>query len=240
MEKKLSSFVWRALENPRVKLKGATTSIHVFLLGKIAVCTCLLSQIDEGFEERRPHLRSFAHSGSMHPRLARSLINLTGAKKGDTIMDPCCGSGGLLIEIGLCGMKAEGFDVNRKMVWGSIRNMAQQKLLDYKVTCKDALTLEGKWDYVVTDLPYGLNSVVVGEGKKRLSAKKKDGIKDIGEFYFSFFKMLKEVLGKKGVVVISQLVDGKKLAKDAGLLVEKEFSQYVHGSLTRKILVLTP
>ncbi len=240
MEKALAGYIWRSVEAPKVKLKGAATPIHVFLCGNTAVCTVLVAELDTQFEGRRPHLRAFAHSGSMHPRLARALVNLTGAKAGDTIMDPCCGSGGMLIEAGLCGMKAEGYDINRKMVWGSIRNMAQQKLLDYKVTCRDALQLEGKWDYIVTDLPYGLNSVVVGEDKRRLSMKRETGKQDIEQFYGAFFKKLKSILGERAVIVLSQLVDGKKLAEQAGLKVEKEFSQYVHQSLTRKILVLTP
>src|SRR3989338_5384861 len=240
MEKAFAGHIWRAVEQPKVKLKGATTPIHVFLCGNRAVCTVLVGKLDAQFEKRRPHLRVFSHSGSMHPRLARALVNLTGAKAGDTMMDPCCGSGGLLIEAGLCGMKAEGDDVNRKMVWGTIRNMAQQTLLDYKVTCRDALQLEGKWDYIATDLPYGLNSIVVGKDKKRLSMKKEQGKEHIEQFYVGFFRNLKNLLGKKAVVVLSQLVDGKTLAEEAGLKVEKEFSQYMHQSLTRKILVLTP
>lgn len=244
MEKTLAAYVWRSLAastiKPEVKLRGSTTPIHVFVSKNIAVCTLLLFELNFQFEERRPHLRAFTHSGSMHPRLARSIVNLTGANNGDIIMDPCCGSGGLLIEAAHSGMKTEGYDINRKMIWGTIRNMAQQKLLDYKVTCKDALTLEGKWDYVVTDLPYGLNSLVVGEGKRRVSMKQKDGKKDVVQFYVLFFSMLKRVLQKRAVVVLSQMVDGKTLAREAGLTIEKEFSQYVHGSLTRKILVLTP
>ncbi len=244
MEKKIAACVWRNLAasmiEPKVKLRKSATPIRVFISKNIAVCTILLHELNFQFEERRPHLRAFAHSGSMHPRLARAVVNLTGARQGEVIMDPCCGSGGLLIEAAHSGMKTEGYDINRKMVWGTIRNMAQQKLLDYKVTCKDALTLEGGWDYVVTDLPYGLNSMVVGEGKKRVSMKQKDGKKDVVQFYASFFKMLKKVLRVRAVVVLSQLVDGKALAKDAGLTVENEFSQYVHGSLTRKIMILTP
>ncbi len=240
MEKALAAHVWRAVEHPKVKLRKASTPIHIFLCGNLAICTLLRHELNSRFEHRRPHLRAFAHSGSMHPRLARALVNLTQAKEGDTIMDPCCGSGGMLIEAGLIGMKAEGYDINRKMVWGTIRNMAQQKLLDYKVTCRDALELEGKWKYIVTDLPYGLNSTVIGEGKRRLSMKNAGEKGSVEQFYSALFTKLKGIVGVRAIVVLSQLVDGKKLAENAGLRVEKEFSQYVHQSLTRKILVLTP
>jgi tRNA (guanine10-N2)-dimethyltransferase len=238
-EAKLAGFIWRAVDNPRVNLKNPKTSVQVFLCDDVAVCTKLLVEQNGTFEQRKPHLRAFSYSGSMHPRLARALVNLSGAKVGETLMDPCCGSGGLLIEAGLAGMRVEGYDINRKMVWGCIRNMAQQNLVEYKVTCKDALQLEGQWDFIATDLPYGLNSVVVGENRKRLSMKRAEG-KDIERFYVSFFKKLHEILGKRAVVVLSNLVNGKKLAEQAGLTIEKEFSQYVHRNLTRKILVLTP
>jgi|GEM_PF-1357799 len=239
-EKTLAAYIWRAVNQPRVKLRGAKTRIQLFVFGDLAVCTRLLGLADARFEERRPHLRAFAYSGGMHPRLVRALINLSGARKGETILDPCCGSGGMLIEAGLCGMRAEGYDVNRKMVWGCIRNMAQLKLLDYKVTARDVLQLEGTWDYIVTDLPYGLNSVIVGRDKQRLSLKKESGQHDIEHFYIAFFHKLKEILGRRAVIVHSHLIDGKALARQAGLKMEREFSQYVHGSLTRKIIVLCP
>ncbi len=238
-EKNLAGIIWNAVENPRVKLRGAKTAVRVFLHNGYAVCTKEMAHDYKEFEKRRPHLRIFTHSGSMHPRLARSLVNLLGAKEGEKVIDPCCGSGGLLLEAALVGLVPEGYDINRKMVWGAMRNMAQQKLSDYTVTCKDALSLDGKWDYAITDLPYGLNTTAINR-KERVSLKRETakGKEDLEDFYLGFFKMLKRVLGKRAVIVLPHFVGYGRIISDSGLLIEKEFSQYVHKNLTRKILVL--
>ena len=240
-EKNLSSIVWHALKDPIVKLRDAKTQIHAFLYGDYAVVAKQLTSDYQEFEKRRPHLRNFAHSGSMHPRLCRALVNLVGAKEREKILDPCCGSGGLLIEAALMGLEAEGYDINRTMVWGTIRNMAQQKLSNYTVTCKDALSLQGKWDYVVTDLPYGLNSVAMSR-EKRVSMKREviSGKRELEEFYLAFFKKIKEILEKRAVVVMPHYVEYRQMFAETGLRIEKEFNQYVHKNLTRKIVVLEP
>ena len=238
-EQELAGYIWRAVRSPAVKLRNAVTGIHLFCYKETVVCTRELAHDTHKFGKRRPHLRAFSHSGSLHPRLARALVNLLGAKAGETIMDPCCGSGGLLIEAALMGFGAEGQDVNRKMVWGCMCNMAQQGLKEHHVAVGDALSLDGKWTHVVTDLPYGLNSAARSQDRK-VSMKRMSGKEELEKFYASFFRKLKQVLGKRAVIVMPHFVDHKRIIAEAGLRIEKEFTQYVHGSLTRRIVVLTP
>ncbi|MFH1324651.1 MAG: hypothetical protein ABIH64_05350, partial [Nanoarchaeota archaeon] len=98
--------------------------------------------------------------------------------------------------------------------------------------------------YIVSDLPYGLNTsiwVKKGNENKKLSLKQKDKkqrIKNIEEFYLKFLKILKKILKKKAVIIFPNYVNYKSLIKKANLKIEKEFSQFIHGSLTRKIVVL--
>jgi len=54
-----------------------------------------------------------------------------------------------------------------------------------------------------------------------------------------FLKNLKKILGKRAVVIFPHYVNYKKLIKRAGFKIEKEFSQFIHRSLTRKIFVLS-
>lgn len=102
------------------------------------------------------------HSQKMHPyssalptRLARAMVNLVAAP-GDRIIDPCCGSGTILIEAASIGIKAVGCDINPKLATISIDNMRHFGL-DGMVMIADARNIKGSFDAVVTDLPYGRN-----------------------------------------------------------------------------------
>ena len=69
----------------------------------------------------KPHnsrdIRYFTHSfheykGRFYPQLAKALMNYAGLKKGDTVLDPFCGSGTTLVESLLFGVNAVGVDIN--------------------------------------------------------------------------------------------------------------------------------
>ena len=64
--------------------------LHVFL-GERTVDRNIL-------ETRKVGERPFFSPISLHPRYARALINLTGVKNGGTVLDPFCGTGGIVIE----------------------------------------------------------------------------------------------------------------------------------------------
>ena len=122
--------------------------------------------------------------------------------------------------------------------------MGHYKIKGYKLINQDALKIKTRYDYIVSDLPYGLNTsiwVKKGNENKKLSLKQKDKkqrIKNIEEFYLKFLKILKKILKKKAVIIFPNYVNYKSLIKKANLKIEKEFSQFIHGSLTRKIVVL--
>jgi tRNA G10 N-methylase Trm11 len=60
---------------------------------------------------------------AISPRLAKILINLTGAKPGDTLLDPFCGIGGILMEASLMGISAIGIDKDKEAVTGARQNL---------------------------------------------------------------------------------------------------------------------
>ena len=66
------------------------------------------------------------------------------------------------------------------------------------------------------------------------------GKRELEEFYLAFFKKIKEILEKRAVVVMPHYVEYRQMFAETGLRIEKEFNQYVHKNLTRKIVVLEP
>ena len=198
---------------------------------------------NEDFESRRSHLRPFSSPSSLHPKLARALINITGIKQNEILLDPFCGTGGFLIEAGLMDIKTIGYDINKLMIKGCIKNLKHYKIKNYKIKNQNALNLKDKFDYIVTDLPYGLNSNVLlryskNWKKHRLNLKiqKKDFYKKLEQFYLKFLKNLRKKLKKKAVIIFPNYVNYKNLLKKSKFKIEKEFSSYVHRSLTRKIV----
>ena len=134
------------LSSPRTTFLVVATQKEIWL-GQV------LSESDASWNE---------HSQKAHPlsmalptRLARAMVNLVAAP-GDRIIDPCCGSGTILIEAASIGLKALGYDVNPKLVTASIENLKHFGL-NCPVLIADARNVAGNFDAVVTDLPYGRN-----------------------------------------------------------------------------------
>ena len=183
----------------------------------------MLFSIDRGsYDRRNPGNRSFFHPGVMMPRMARALVNISCAQHGDLLLDPFCGTGGILIEAELICIDAVGSDVDPLMVKGSRKNVSA---CDLVVADSIRLPLHNcSADAVVTDLPYG----------QSVSIKKDDTIERL---YDDAFQELTRVLrpGKRAVVV-----SHRDISDIAGrhMSVIQRHEQRVHKSLTRKVLVL--
>jgi tRNA (guanine10-N2)-dimethyltransferase len=220
-EKDIADIIWNKLKNPKVNLKTPKTSIEFLLANNKVYCCLLTHENKEPFEERRAHLRPELHPTSLSPKLARACINLTGVKKG-RIADPFCGSGGILIEAGLINLKPVGYDINQIQLNRSKINLDHYKVKSYKLIKEDATDIKKKFNYIITDLPYGRNT----------------SVKDIDGLYLKFLRNLKKTLGKKAVIIFPSNVNHKKLIKTARLKIEKEFIYYLHKSLSKTITVL--
>ncbi len=221
-EKELASIVWKSLENPKVDLVRPKTAIEVIGSGKKMYACILLHESSEKFAKRKAHLRPGFQPVSLHPKLARSLANLTGIRKG-ALIDPLCGTGGILIEAGLMGLRPVGYDISDAAIVNCRKNLDFFRIKG-RIAKGDATLIREPWSYVATDLPYGRSTNV---GNRN-------------DFYSTFLHNLKRNLEKRAVVVFPGLVDCKKLARKSRLKVRKELSFYIHKSLTRKIVVLEP
>jgi tRNA (guanine10-N2)-dimethyltransferase len=184
----------------------------------------VLFSINRGsYDVRNPGKRDFFHPGVMMPRMARTLVNLTCSHAGEVMLDPFCGTGGILIEAEILGMHAIGSDFDPMMVDGSRQNVTQPDLM-----LADATLLplgNHTIDAVVTDFPYG-QSVCI---------KKTDTMANL---YSDALDEISRVLkaGHRAVVVTHQDIS-EIVAEHMTILQRHE--QRVHKSLTRRVLVLT-
>ncbi len=242
-EKSLAGHIWSKLKNPKVDLDNPKTPLTFFFDKNKVYCGLLLREISNNFDKRKSHLRPRPSPTSLHPKLARAMVNLTGIKyNGETIADLFCGSGGIPLEAGLMGFKTVANDINKKMLWKTLVNLRYYKIKDCRLMKKDILKISDKFDYVVSDLPYGLNSSVYYKNSQRKGKIKvknnKKMIKELENFYLRILLKLKKIAKKKIILIFPHFVNYRKLIKKSGLKLKNEFSIYVHKSLTRRIVVL--
>ncbi|WP_135365839.1 methyltransferase domain-containing protein [Halosimplex halophilum] len=199
---------------------GAADGTGVCVLGWLGV------ESDRGFGERRPTDRPFFQPGSMDPMLARALVNIAGAREGATVVDPMCGTGGLLLEAGLVGARVVGSDAQRKMARGTRANLRDALGTDgdFAVCRGDVTRLpfsDGFADAAVFDVPYGRQSKIEGDSLADLVAGALAEARRVAP---------------RAVVVADR--SWERAAVDAGWTVAEHFERRVHRSLVRHVLVL--
>ncbi len=151
-----------------VDLDAPDIELHLLVDDQIYLCGILADVDRSRYERRRPHRRPFSHPISLHPRIARALVNLSRVAPGETLLDPFCGTGGILIEAGLVGAQVVGVDVKHTAVEGCRDNLEHYAIADYTVHHGDATALDFSGvDAIVTDLPYG-RSTVTGSDRETL------------------------------------------------------------------------
>ena len=101
--------------------------------------------------------RPYVTSSSLPARLARVLVNLV-AFPGNSLLDPCCGTGTIVMSAADSGIRAAGYDVNPRMVGATTKNL-QHFGLSASVALGDARQIREQFDAIATDLPYGINLV---------------------------------------------------------------------------------
>lgn len=176
--------------------------------------------LQRDYESRKPQNRPYFHPTSMHPKLARALVNLTRVRAGDRLLDPFCGTGGVLIEAGLMGLEVVGWDVDERMVEGCRRNLDAYGV-GGNVTVSDALESSAKADAVATDPPYGRASYTT-EG--------------VGGLYTKFTSNARGMLDEGSRMAL--MLPRENDVDTEGFSVADTFDVRIHRSLTRRIWVL--
>ena len=210
-ERKAGSLILEKCENIKVKLNKPKSLVRVV-----------------AFEDIKPHKRPFFYPGSMSPKLARCMVNLSRVKAGQLVLDPFCGTGGILIEAGLIGCKVVGSDVNWKMKNGTAINLDYCGITDYRTFHLDVreLKMYEKVAGVVTDPPYGISTST--------------GDIDGDDIFKEFFHAIYHNMADDAYLCMASphYVDLNPMIDDVGFELVEQYSIKMHRSLTRIISVI--
>ncbi len=102
--------------------------------------------------------RPYYYSHGLSSQMARALVNLVAAP-GDTLLDPCCGSGTVVAEALCDGIAAWGVEINPSLARQAAANLRSLKL-PANIMVGDARRIRGSFDAAVIDFPYGHSSPV--------------------------------------------------------------------------------
>lgn len=185
-----------------------------------------IARIDRSqFEKRKNRYLPFVSPISIHPRLARALINLTAKSVSSKILDPFCGTGAILIEAAMMGMGVYGSDISDRMTEGSKANLENLKLSAHieKMDVGKIGHFQKKFDCIVTDPPYG-----------RSASTAKEPIKQLYSRALTAFSENLVDHGRVGIIVS----DVGNLNYEDDFRLVKGTSIRVHRSLTRNFEVL--
>ncbi len=175
------------------------------------------------FDRRKVAERPFFSPISLHPRYARALVNLTEAREGETLLDPFCGTGGIVLEAALLGIRAIGSDIDPGMVEGCQRNL-EHFGVSARVEVSDIGDIREKFGpvrTVATDPPYG-----------RASSTKRE---ELDGLYERGLRAMAEIVVPGGRLAV---VMPREVSSPVLTLVQMHH-QRVHRSLTRHYHVFT-
>ncbi|MCS7121492.1 MAG: methyltransferase domain-containing protein [Archaeoglobaceae archaeon] len=219
LEKKFGEILWKrgakiSVSNPKIVFK-------VYIGKKFYISKLLYVVNKKQFSSRSPNKRPFFMPSVVLPKFARALVNLSCAK--ENMLDPMCGTGSIMIEALLMKIDAVGLDLYEKVAKGCKENLKFYGLKG-DVFVGDARCMpfkDSSFESIVTDYPY-------------LRSTKTKG--DISELYEKSAEEFARILKKDSFAVVVSNMDVENFFKDFKLLAK--FHQRVHGSLTRRILLL--
>jgi len=205
----------------RIKFVNPDYVIRAYHWNRWYVCREIYSSNTKEFHQRRAPLRPFFSPVSIDPKFARFMVNISGTGTGETILDPFCGTGGILIEAHITKRKIVGIDRSLQMVTGSKLNLKFLGIKDARIINSDFLAWKAdeNIDAIVTDLPYGRSSPTFGKSIDKLYE----------EAFFAFSRILPKY--KRCVIILSDisLLEYSKRYFITLIVIGKR----VHKSLTR-------
>ena len=228
-ERKIGSLILENCTDIRVNLNKPKSLIRVVAFKDIVYVAIERIKLNKKhFEETKPHKRPFFYPGSMSPKLARCMVNLSRVTEGQLVLDPFCGTGGILIEAGIIGCKVVGSDIYWKMKNGTAINLEHYGITDYRTFNLDVreIKMYEKVSAVVTDPPYGI-STTTGDV---------DGEDIIKEFYKAIYDNMKD--DAYLCMASPHFIDLKPMVDEVGFEIVEQYGIKMHRSLTRIISVI--
>lgn len=145
--KRLGMFIKRAMQDTGASIRLVLPEFNSLALASVVVThnqllvkgaeICALAGKDkvyiaktlsvQDFEDygRRDYQRPSRddHRGMIPPKVAQIMLNLSGAKPGETLLDPFCGIGTFIQEGALLDFKMLGTDIDKQAIVGSEKNL---------------------------------------------------------------------------------------------------------------------
>ena len=204
------------LDHPDIDIRVLITDDAWYVGRKLAVIPRSI------YEGRRAHHRPFFSPISLHPKLARAFVNLSGIKKDGVLLDPFCGTGGFLIEAGFVGARVIGNDIEEKMITGCANTLRHFGINKFQLITGDVERLErvlSPVDAIVTDMPYGKSTTTCGEPIERL--------------YTRAFSTFESLLKNDGGLIVGSALPAIEVIAREFFTVNAVYPIRVHRSLTR-------
>ena len=159
---------------------------------------------------------------SIHPRIARAMVNLSNCNSEEPLIDPFCGTGGILIEGADMGIEVTGIDLKEKMIEFTKGNLKHYGFKAKLINSDFREINNQNFSSIVCDPPYGIASTTGGE--------------DINDLMERCMNLFQKKMYKNQRLVIA--VSNPDIAKNPSFNLIHKFEWYIHKSLTRHIIVL--
>jgi len=227
LERKLGELILNKVKKTKVNLTTPQKTFFGVLTDNRFLFGLKMAEIlPKPFVERRPRKRPFFHPTAMPAKLARCMVNLAQPKRGDLVVDPFCGTASILVEAWLIGCRVIGFDVQPRMVRGSLQNLLHYGVKTDGIVVADARHLPvAKVDCIVTDPPYGRSATTLGWSSRQI----------VEDFLSAVNDMLPR--GRRICMASPKSVRIGKIGKELGFKHIESHFMYVHRSLTREIAI---
>ena len=227
LERKLGEQILKTVKTSKVNLSNPQKTFFGVLTDNRFVFGLKTAEIiPKPFFERGPRRKPFFHPTAMQAKLARVMVNLAQPKRGDLVLDPFCGTGGMLVEAGLIGCRVVGFDAKPHMLRGGLKNLRHYGVKLEGVAIADArYPPVTKVDCIATDPPYGRSASTLGTSTRLI-------VED-------FLSAVVDILPRGGKICTAapKTVRISETAQDAGFEHLESHFVFVHRSLTREIVV---
>jgi tRNA (guanine10-N2)-dimethyltransferase len=227
LERKLGEQILKTVKTTKVDLSNPQKTFFGVLTDNRFIFGLKTAEIiPKQFSERRPRKRPVFHPTAMPSKLARTMVNLAQPRRGELILDPFCGTGGMLIEAGLMGCRVLGFDAKPHMLRGGLQNILYYGIQPEGVAIADArYPPVTKVDCIATDPPYGRSASTLGTNTRQI----------VEDFFVAVGDKIPR--GRRICMAAPKKLKIEDAGEDVGFKHVESHFVYVHSSLTRQIVV---
>ncbi len=228
------------LTPPNSEILAAFTEKNLYIARTMVIYDSILQQYRD---ESRPYI---SKEISTSPKVCRALLNLAGARPGDTILDPFCGTGTLLMEAAMLGMKCIGIDIDGDQVQGTKSNLSWfgkdlGQRIDFEVFKGDARNLTKLITKQVDAVAFEPSLGPVGK-EKPTAEEAQETLDELTDLYRDSLTQISQILRPDGrvamtiPVIISKSgpidIDIRKMTRDTGLGIYKMLPKDMIKSLS--------